>query len=71
MVMFRNPPLDSVAELIRPYLFFLFGIMRPSISVPSLYAETWQLVIVRFSVMRFSPRAYVLLGQEPHRHWVN
>jgi len=43
-------------------VLFLLGFIVPSSSVPSSKAETWQLTIVKFSVITFRPRAKLLLG---------
>src|ERR1700753_4232803 len=60
----RKPPFDSVPNLMRPLLQpARCGIMVPSNSVPSLKPDTWQFVIVMFSVINGRLSAYELFGQ--------
>src|ERR1051326_3543102 len=63
-VTFLNPPFASVPNLIRPFLTRL-GFILPSSKVPISKPETWQLTMVRFSVMTLLPNAKLLLGQSP------
>src|SRR5580658_1196686 len=60
----RKPPVASVPNLIRP-VFDLLGFIVPSSNVPSAKPETWQLLMVRFSVRTLRPRAKVLFGHRP------
>ena len=69
IVMFLNPPFDSVPNLMRPVpqpplRFISFHV--PSSTLPSSYPPvTKQLEMVTFSVARASPSAYELLGTMP------
>src|SRR4051812_36522850 len=65
IVMFLNPPLDSVPNLIRPVALSRLCLRVPSSNVPSSYPLTWQLVMVTFSVAIASPSPNDDLRQMP------
>jgi hypothetical protein len=62
MAMLRNPPLDSVPNLIRPVRLNGPVLNVPSYSVPRSYPLTMQLSMVTFSVARTSLSAYELFS---------
>src|SRR6266545_2941555 len=63
MAMLRNPPLDSVPNLIRPVRPNVAAVLYvPSISVPRSYPLTMQLSMVTFSVARATLNAYELFS---------